>query len=90
MSQADPTAAAPRSRAVTRAKRETSAPPAPRAKARRKKAAPAREVPPDPAHDISPSRYIARVDRRSGRELPGPSSPTSCSYTRTATSTRWR
>src|SRR5690242_3395765 len=50
--------------------------PAPaRAKAPRKKAAPAREVPPDPAHDISPSRYIARVDRRTGQELPGPIEP---------------
>jgi hypothetical protein len=32
-------------------------------------------VPPDPAHDISPSRYIARVNRRTGQELPGPIEP---------------
>ena len=40
----------------------------------KRKARPA-EIPPVPAHDISPSRYIARVDRRSGRELPGPIEP---------------
>jgi nucleoside-diphosphate-sugar epimerase len=74
MAEADPTATAPRARAVPRAKRETKAPAAPRAKEPRKKAR-AREIPPDPAHDISPSRYIARVDRRSGTELPGPIEP---------------
>ena len=76
MSEADSTATAPRARAVPRAKRETKAPAPSRAKAaRKKKASPAREVPPDPAHDISPSRYIARVNRRTGQELPGPIEP---------------
>jgi len=76
MSEADSTATAPRARAVPRAKRETKAPALPRVKtSRKKKASPAREVPPDPAHDISPSRYIARVNRRTGKELPGPIEP---------------
>jgi nucleoside-diphosphate-sugar epimerase len=75
MSEADLTAAAPRARAVPRAKRETKAPAVPRAKAPRKKAARHRETPPDPAHDTSPSRYIARVNRRTGHELPGPIEP---------------
>jgi nucleoside-diphosphate-sugar epimerase len=61
--------------AVLRAKRETKAPAARRARASRKRAARPRETPPDPAHDISPSRYIARVNRRSGHELPGPIEP---------------
>jgi nucleoside-diphosphate-sugar epimerase len=74
MAEADPTATAPRARAVPRAKRETKAPAPRRAAKTRKKARP-RETPPDPAHDISPSRYIARVDRRSGHELPGPIAP---------------
>jgi nucleoside-diphosphate-sugar epimerase len=74
MAEADPTATAPRARAVPRAKRETKAR-APRRAAKARKKAPPRETPPDPAHDISPSRYIARVDRRSGHELPGPIAP---------------
>ncbi len=49
--------------AVLRAKRETKAPAARRAKATRMET------------DISPARYIARVNRRSGHELPGPIEP---------------
>jgi nucleoside-diphosphate-sugar epimerase len=73
MAEVDPAATAPRARTAPRAKRETAArprrPPAPR---RTRAAA---EPPADPARDIAPSRYIARISRRSGKEVPGPIGP---------------
>jgi nucleoside-diphosphate-sugar epimerase len=73
MGQADP-AAAVRGRAVRRrAARATPAAPSkprpPRTRARKAEGAA------EPAPDFSPTRYIARVSRRSGKELPGPIEP---------------
>src|SRR6266480_4016353 len=72
MGEADP-AAVVRGRAVRRrAARATPAPPprpAPR-KARARKQS-AEQAPPD----FSPTRYIARVSRRTGKEVPGPIEP---------------
>jgi nucleoside-diphosphate-sugar epimerase len=76
MAEAHPTATSPRARAASRARRETSPRPRRRAaKAATRKRAAADELPPDPAHDISPSLYIARVSKASGEELPGPIDP---------------
>jgi nucleoside-diphosphate-sugar epimerase len=73
MAEAHPTP--PRARAVTRAKRETGSRPRRRVSAAPRKPAASVEAAPDPAHDISPSRYIARVSRTTGEELPGPIDP---------------
>jgi nucleoside-diphosphate-sugar epimerase len=64
----------PRARAVPRAKRETTARPRRRASVVSRKRA-GDELPPDPAHDISPSRYIARVSKATGEEVEGPIDP---------------
>ena len=72
MAEADP-AAAVRGRAVRRREaRATPAPPkaAPR-RTRARTAKGARELSPD----FSPTRYIARVSRRTGKEVPGPIAP---------------
>src|SRR5262249_20937027 len=67
---------APRKGVMPRVKRERAAKPRRRAAAaRRKPGAPGPAAPPDPARDISPSRYIARLSRRTGKELPGPIEP---------------
>jgi nucleoside-diphosphate-sugar epimerase len=77
MSEADPTPTTPRARAAPRAKREA----APRPRRRTAKAAPKAEEAeadapaPDPALDLAPTRYIARVSKTTGEEVPGPIDP---------------
>jgi nucleoside-diphosphate-sugar epimerase len=73
MAEADP-AAAVRGRAA--ATREAKVRPAPRRK-RRPSKAPTRTAggARDATPDFSPARYIARVSRRTGREVPGPIEP---------------
>ena len=75
MAEPDSTATGPRARAAPRARRESfQAPRRRKAPARRRRAA-AAGIPPDPAHDIAPTRYIARVSKATGQEIPGPIEP---------------
>src|SRR5687767_7007685 len=38
-------------------------------------AAPAKTPPPEPEWDMAPSRHIARINKRTGKEVPGPIAP---------------
>src|SRR5262249_24308377 len=77
MAEADPAAAA-RGRAA-RSRAAVAAPPHPsKATAPAKRTRPTRPRAPaqqEPARDFAPSRYIARVSRRTGKEVPGPIEP---------------
>jgi nucleoside-diphosphate-sugar epimerase len=75
MAEPDPTATAPRARAAPRARRESAPRPRKRKASPRRKRAAAADLPPDPAHDIAPTRYIARVSKATGKEVPGPVEP---------------
>jgi nucleoside-diphosphate-sugar epimerase len=73
MAEPDPTATSPRARVAPRARRESAAAPR-RRKAPARRAA-AAEIRPDPGQDMSPARYIARVSKATGQEVPGAIEP---------------